>query len=248
MGRKKLKVVEEHDDKDFEAVGGNLIPEWWNEADRHQTNFAHGIEYSGISMVNASAGTGKTTIAVMKGFELLRKGQVDILRYVRFVDRRTLKMGFLPGDEEEKQKKLMLPFYEAAAECGLSPDHVEEMRAQEILELSTDIHWRGRNMKRTFLIIDEAQNGDIEDMRMMLTRLHDSGKGVVVGHSEQCDNKLKRYGREKLTPFEVYIRHMVKERFAHEYKLVKDYRGEYSRWADRIYETIKELEDECKTP
>lgn len=195
-------------------------------------------------MLDGKAGTGKTTIAVMKAIEALQKNQVDSIRYVRFVDARTQKLGFIPGDPAEKQKVFMYPFFEAMEECGIQDIQVLNMISAGMIELSTDIYLRGGNMKRTFVIIDEAQNGDIEDLKLVLTRPHDTGKVLVIGHSKQVDRKLPKYGKEKLIPFQVYIRHMAKKHWTKVCTLEKDYRGAISQWADEVELTIKELTSE----
>lgn len=246
MGRKHKQTIatEEKDDKGFEYLEGTLTPEWWHKADKHQVAYAEATEYFDVVMVDAKAGTGKTTIAVMKALELLKRGSVDIIRYVRFVDQRTQSLGFLKGNDDEKEKGFMYPFYEAMEECGLQREAVEALKTAGIIELSTDIHLRGRNMKRTFLIIDESQNGAIEDMRLVLTRLHETGKGVVIGHSKQVDRKLPKYGKDKLIPFQVYQRHMAKKPWTKLITLEKDHRGRISQWADEIEITLKELDNE----
>jgi phosphate starvation-inducible PhoH-like protein/PhoH-like ATPase len=253
MGRKnnrkertKAHYTEEQEDdnKGFEALAGNLTPEWWNRADKHQTAMIAAIEYYKVTMVDARAGTGKTTIAVKMALDALKAGSVDTIRYVRFVDQRTQKLGFLPGDPSTKEYGFMHPFFEALEECGLQTEAIVSLMAHKVLETSTDIHMRGRNMKRTFLIVDECQNGDIEDMRVVFTRWHDKvGRMVVIGHSGQVDRRLPRFGREKLIPFQVYQRHMDKKPWTKLVTLTKDYRGEVSQWADEIDHTIKELEE-----
>jgi phosphate starvation-inducible protein PhoH len=241
--RKAQYIEEQEDEKAYEALTRVLEPEWWNRADSYQQNFDSAIEYYNVTGVNAPAGTGKTTIAVKKGLEAIRSGKCDTLRYVRFVDQRTQKLGFLPGNPAEKERGFMYPLFDALEECGLQPEHIAELLAHEVIEASTDIFMRGRNLKRTFLIVDECQNGDIEDIRTVFTRLHkQAGKLVILGHSAQVDRKLKRYGKAKLTPFEVYMYHMSKKPFTKICELKTNYRGEISQWADEIDQTIKELE------
>lgn len=139
----------------------------------------------------------------------------------------------------------MHPFYEAMEECGIQREFVELMKAHDLIELSTDIFLRGRTLDRVCLIVDEAQNGDISDLRLVLTRIKDNGKGIVIGHSKQLDNeRVKRFGQAGFIPFEVYQLHMVKQPWATRCRLYKDYRGVVSQWADEIDTTIKELESE----
>lgn len=244
MGRKK-HVVEEEEQKGYEALAGGCEPDWWHRADKHQTTFASAIEYYDVTTVDAEAGTGKTTIAVMMGLKAIKEGKADVLRYVRFVDQRTQKLGYLPGElQGGKELGFMHPFLEALAECGLRPEDTWSLAAKGVIEMSTDIHFRGRNMKRTFMIVDECQNGSIDDMQLTFTRVHDDGKLIAIGHSAQMDRKLPRYGKDKLTPFQVYAYHYAKKNRAKTCELVKNYRGWISQWADKINQTIEELESE----
>jgi phosphate starvation-inducible PhoH-like protein/PhoH-like ATPase len=98
---------------------------------------------------------------------------------------------------------------------------------------------RGRNIKNSFLCIDEAQCGTIDDLQLILTRVHDTSKAVVIGHSGQLDTKVQAYGG--LIPFEVYQKHMSKKSFVDICELKVNYRGKVSQWSDEIQQTIKEL-------
>lgn len=245
MGRKhKRHVEEDHDKKGFEALAGQCVPSWWHNMDEHQAKYASAIDYYKVILVDDKAGTSKTTTAVTKGLELLKAGKVDKIHYVRFPDKRSLGLGFLPGDDTDKEKGFMYPFFEALSECGLQPEFVEKLINQGVIETSTDIHMRGRTLDRVYLIVDEAQNGDIPSLRLVLTRIKDNGKAVVIGHTKQADNKLPKYGKAGFIPFEVYQLHMVKKPWATKCRLHKDYRGAISQWADEIEITLNELEEE----
>ena len=246
MGKKHRRMHDTHEEAHEELSflhGRPLIPSWWRKADTYQRKYDAAIDFAKVVMVDAEAGTGKTTIAVKKGLEYLSKGLVSCIAYIRYVDGRTMKLGALPGSLGEKEHGFMYPFYEALEECGLSEEQILELQAKKLIEASTDIFWRGRNMKDTFLIIDECQNGSIEDMQLILTRLHDAGKGLAIGHSAQVDRKLPRYGPDKLLPFQVYQLHMAKKPWTKLIHLENNYRGEISQWADKVKLTIQELED-----
>jgi phosphate starvation-inducible protein PhoH len=210
--------------------------------DEHQRAYAEAICSHTVTFVDAPAGTGKTTIAVMVGIEMLRRGEVDQLTYLRFPDSRNGNLGFLPGDPNDKVRPLMAPFYEALAECGLQDEAVEMLRTKGMIETVTDTYMRGRN-KRAFLIIDEAQNArGVTDLQLVLTRLHDDrSRGVIIGHSDQVDGKVERYGSDRLNAFQVYHRHMLKKGFTATVDLPNNYRGKVSQWADKIKDTLTEL-------
>lgn len=217
--------------------------ELWKRMDEHQRAYAESIQKFSVVFVDAPAGTGKTTIAVREGLEMLRDGKVDRIRYIRFVDGRSLKLGYLPGEQEDKERNLMLPLYEAMEECGVQPEAVDKLIELGIIEATTDTGLRGRNFRRTYLIIDEAQNAQtLADLQLVLTRLHDhGGKAVVIGHSGQEDGRIQKYTPLQLNAFQVYAYHMTKKPWATSVELLKNYRGQISQWADKVFDSLEEL-------
>lgn len=215
----------------------------WERFDSYQRDMDRAIDAHSVVFVDAEAGTGKTTIAIRKGLELLRQGHVQRIHYVRFPDRRSLKLGFLAGNYE-KEAGYMHPFFEALNECGVQNEAATSLMAHDMLTTSTDIHLRGRNMKGTFLIIDEAQNAeDLGTLKLTLSRLHDHrGKGVVIGHSRQVDSRVELYTKHKLNAFQVTAFHFTRKPWATKAHLINNYRGEISKWADRVEESLAILE------
>lgn len=204
-------------------------PSW--EPDKHQKEFLKSMNHSLVTFCDASAGTGKTTLAVWSGFKHLSRGDVRRIVYIRFVDDRFKQNGFYPGTLEEKEQHLFYPFFDALTELSIGDRQYEMMIQQEEIALMTDTTLRGRNIKDSFVIIDEAQNAhSIEDLRLVLTRVHDSCKVVVIGHSKQRDNRQK----QKVLPFQLYKEHMAKKDFTKVCELITDYRGQISAWADQI--------------
>lgn len=216
----------------------------WLKLDSYQKDMDAKIDKYSVVFVDAEAGTGKTTVAVRKGLELLRQHKVDKIHYVRFPDKRSQSLGFLAGNAE-KEEGFMYPFYEALAECGLQKEAIPLLISREVIETSTDIHLRGRNLKNVFLIIDEAQNArDLSDLKLTLSRLHDHrGKGVIIGHSKQVDGRVELYTKHKLTAFQVNAFHFSRKPWAARAHLVNNYRGEISKWADRVEESLALLEN-----
>lgn len=212
--------------------------------DEHQTHCLNTIQTTPVTFIDAPAGTGKTTLAIHEGFEALRKGLCQRIVYIRFPDDRYMKQGFLPGTLEEKEAQLFHPFFDALSELNVSEQSLKLLRNQEQVLLTTDTTMRGRNLKHDFVIIDEAQNARrIADIQLILTRIHDEGgRAVVIGHSGQQDNKgVELTEKRKLTPFQAYMYHMTKQNFAKECKLLNNYRGKISQWADKIQESLDEL-------
>lgn len=219
----------------------------YKKFDEYQRTYLDSINNYPVIMVDQPSGTGKTTIAVMAALDKLRAGSVGKISYIRFPDNRYGKLGYMPGTKAEKEAILMRPFYEACEECGVQKDVINRLIEMDLIELSTDICYRGCNVRDSFMIIDEAQNSTIEDMKLMLTRIHDKGSfTTIIGHSAQTDLKnVKTYGIDKLNAFEVYQIHMRKRSFTKICYLPTNYRGEISKWADNVSETIKEIEDMC---
>lgn len=214
------------------------------DPDPYQKKYMKSIQRHKFTAVDAKSGTGKTTLAVKEGFESLRRGESKKLMYLRYVDDRYLSEGFLPGDSEEKERELFFPFFDALEELGVSPQRFRSLKAQGIIELRTDRTERGRNRKGTFLIVDEAQNArKYGDLKLVFTRLHDeNGRSVFIGHSGQLDNRsYERTPRLKLTPFQAFIIHMIKQPWANQAILINNYRGLISQWADEFDQTIAEL-------
>lgn len=184
-----------------------------------------------VTCCNARAGTGKTTIAVLAGFDMLKSGQIQKIIYIRFPDQLVQSLGHFPGDLAEKESYYMGPFIDACAELGIDKTRLErEYFSCEEIVVCTNITLRGTNMKNSLVILDEAQNATFNDLKLVLTRLHDSCHCIIMGHSEQCDNK--KAAAQKA--FEAYINHMCQKQWAKRIDLKTNYRGSISTWADKL--------------
>ncbi|MNM90988.1 PhoH-like protein [compost metagenome] len=212
--------------------------------DMHQGQLVKTIQNTPVTFVDSPAGTGKTTLAIRVGFEFLRKGLCQRIVYIRLLDDRYLKQGFLPGTLEEKEANLFHPFFDALTELEVSQQALKLLKQQEQILLTTDTTMRGRNLRDSFVIIDEAQNArEVSDLQLLLTRIHDGdSRAVVMGHTGQQDNRRIELTKNlKYTPFQAYKYHMLKKPFAKECVLVNNYRGEISQWADAISDSLSEL-------
>ncbi len=217
--------------------------------DKHQYAYMQSL-WSPVDIVQAvfvdsPAGTGKTTLAVLAGAYEVEKGEnYDKLIYIRNAIP-VRDQGFLPGTQEEKEAPYMAPLIDAMdnVQPGLYEKwtSTEEGNKQKKIFTMTSSYARGINFKNAFIIIDEAQNFDLHELQTILTRPDDSCKVVLVGSVKQVDNnKLKRYGG--LTPFEVYMKHFEGFRVTY-HKLETNYRGEMSLLADKVQETVNELNE-----
>lgn len=219
-------------------------PNWYSEMDPHQKAYERSLRHNLVTFCDAKSGTGKTTIASMVGFDELSIGDIQRIVYVRFVDDRYMQEGFLPGTPEEKEKELFRPFLDACEELDISEYQLTQLKNTDQLRLMTDRAMRGTNIKNAFVIIDEAQNArQLSDLLLCLTRIHTATCRVaVLGHSGQQDNK--RYWtspQKKYNAFEAFAYHFSKKMWANVCQLVNDYRGDISRHADNIWESLEEI-------
>jgi phosphate starvation-inducible protein PhoH len=216
----------------------------YSQLDADQRDFDKKLDQHSVVFVDAEAGTGKTAVAVRKAVEMLRQNKVSRIVYVRFPDKKGGSLGFLTGDKGAKESGYMVPFMQAMAKCGVQPEALGILASRNTIEMTTDMFLRGTNMEGTFLIIDEAQNAtDLEALKTVLTRLHDHrGKGAVIGHTKQTDNRVEVYTKHKLTAFQVTAFHFLRKPWAARAYLRTNYRGEISKWADKVDESLILLE------
>jgi PhoH-like ATPase len=191
----------------------------------------------------AKAGTGKTTLAVLAGAYEVELGTYEKLIYLRNAIP-VRDMGFLPGGVKDKEAPYMAPLvntldiiqpgtFDKWARAG-------DKRGPKI-EATTSAFTRGLTWKRSFIIIDEAQNFDLEELQTVYTRCSDDCKVVTLGSLRQNDNrKIKLYAG--FTPFELYMRHFAGTRTSF-HKLETNYRGWFSNHADDIQSTIQKLRE-----
>jgi phosphate starvation-inducible protein PhoH and related proteins len=132
------------------------------------------------------AGTGKTFLAAAWGASLLRRGQVDRLVITRPAVEAGEKLGFLPGDLNEKVDPYLAPIWEALNDI-LGVDDVRRRRDKGEIEAAPIAFMRGRTLSHAFVIADEAQNLTRLQMKMVLTRLGEGARMVVTGDPSQID-------------------------------------------------------------
>lgn len=187
-------------------------------------------------MSDSKAGTGKTTLAVSVGVRQKQDGVYNELFYFSFPSKRVEKLGSRPGTLGEKEEAYFKPLIQALHVCG-----VNSVPAFGVT-MSTGADWRGGNIKDAYVIVDEAQNAEIEDLQLIYTRCTDDCKIVTLGSSLQCDNNVKHFGKDKLLPFQVYMKHQLLKEYTRIHTLVKNYRGEQANHSDEVYTTVKQIE------
>jgi phosphate starvation-inducible protein PhoH and related proteins len=132
------------------------------------------------------AGTGKTFLAVAHGAGLLLRGEVDRLIVSRPAVEAGERLGFLPGDMNEKVDPYMAPVWEALTDI-LGADQLRRRREKGEIEVAPIAFLRGRTLSHAFVIVDEAQNATRLQMKMVLTRLGEGARMVVTGDPSQID-------------------------------------------------------------
>ncbi|MCM8818023.1 MAG: PhoH family protein [Candidatus Omnitrophica bacterium] len=135
------------------------------------------------------AGTGKTYLAVACGIEAIKKGQFQRLILTRPALEAGEKLGFLPGDLEEKIKPYLQPIYDALFDL-LKYEELRRWQDRKIIEIIPLAYMRGRTLSNAFIILDEAQNTSSAQMKMFLTRLGIDAKIVITGDITQIDYPL----------------------------------------------------------
>jgi phosphate starvation-inducible PhoH-like protein len=132
------------------------------------------------------AGTGKTYLAVASAVEALHSGAVRRIVLVRPAVEAGERLGFLPGDMAQKVDPYLRPMYDALYEM-MGFDRVARNIERQVIEVAPLAFMRGRSLNDSFIILDEAQNTSVEQMKMFLTRLGFGSKAVVTGDITQVD-------------------------------------------------------------
>ena len=192
-----------------------------------------------IIFVNAKAGTGKTTIATGVANILVQCGKYNGIVYIMspYGER---KQGWLPGTITEKSSVYFEAFYQAMTQCNINPNTavnddsmVNQKNGTGYITCITDTFLRGSNLNDAVVIIDEAQNYTLPQLKKTLTRIGSNAKVIVIGHDEQCD-----LDDPSLSGFTKYMKHFEGQPRAAICSLSINYRGWISSWADKITEVV----------
>ncbi len=151
-----------------------------------QAEYLEGIDKHVISFAVGPAGTGKTYLAVAKAIEKFEKGEVQRLVFVRPAVEAGEKLGFLPGDLVEKVLPYLRPIYDALYEMVGFKD-TQKLMQSDVIEVLPLAFMRGRTLNEAFIILDEAQNTTVLQMKMFLTRIGFGSQTVVTGDMTQVD-------------------------------------------------------------
>ena len=151
-----------------------------------QRNYLDAIEKKDIVFGVGPAGTGKTYLAMAQAVSFLLAKRVNRIILARPAVEAGEKLGFLPGDLQEKVNPYLRPLYDALYEM-IDAERVERLLERNVIEVAPIAFMRGRTLNDAFVILDEAQNTTSEQMKMFLTRLGFGSKAVVTGDVTQID-------------------------------------------------------------
>lgn len=195
-----------------------------------QRSYVDSIFDNQLTIVNARSGTGKTTLAV--GASLIL-GKPLIYTFSPVEEG---SIGHTPGTVEEKERKYIQPLLDALHEIGEDPrfalkseNNPDMINEKAWVDAKSHTFLRGSNIKDSVVIIDEAQNLTRGELKKVLTRIHDSSKVIMIGHTKQID--LKNPAK---SGFEPYLEHFRNEPYAKVVELTKNFRGRLAQHADEL--------------
>lgn len=151
-----------------------------------QRNYVHSVKNNDIVLGIGPAGTGKTYVAVALAVAAMRKGDVKRIILTRPAVEAGEKLGFLPGDLKEKVDPYLRPLYDALYNI-FGTEHTNRLMEREVIEVAPLAYMRGRTLDDAFVILDEAQNTTVPQMKMFLTRLGFGSKMIINGDKTQID-------------------------------------------------------------
>ncbi len=152
----------------------------------NQRKYIEAIESSDMTFGLGPAGTGKTYLAVAMGVAALVAKRVSRIILVRPAVEAGERLGFLPGSLQEKVDPYLRPLYDSLYDL-LDADKVDKLLERNVIEVAPLAFMRGRTLSEAFIIMDEAQNTTVEQMKMFVTRLGNGSKAVITGDLTQID-------------------------------------------------------------
>lgn len=202
-----------------------------------QKKYLDAIENNTITFGIGPAGTGKTYLAVAMAVRAFRDEQVSRIILTRPAVEAGEKLGFLPGDLQDKVDPYLRPLYDAMFDM-MGPENFQRNMEKGCIEVAPLAYMRGRTLDDSFIILDEAQNTTPEQMKMFLTRLGFNSKAIVTGDITQID--LPNAGRSGLIEAVKVLKNVddiaimrLTEKDVVRHKLVQDIITAYEKYHSR---------------
>ncbi len=177
------KVTEEDEESLFEIQTRRKLV---RARGANQRNYLKNIRNYDLAFGIGPAGTGKTYLAVASAIDAFEHEQVSRIILVRPAVEAGERLGFLPGDMSQKVDPYLRPMYDALYDM-LGPEQVGRLIEKNMIEIAPLAFMRGRSLNDSFVILDEAQNTSVAQMKMFLTRIGFGSKAVVTGDVTQID-------------------------------------------------------------
>lgn len=159
----------------------------------NQKTYIQTIVGNDITLCHGPAGTGKTHVACGLAVQMLKKGEIERICIARPIVGTGRDMGFLPGTMEEKIGPYLVPLFDELS-YYLEAAKIKQMLADEILRIVPLSMMRGRTFNDSFIILDEAQNATLHELKMLLTRIGEGTKMVLSGDLYQSDLEPRDQG------------------------------------------------------
>jgi phosphate starvation-inducible PhoH-like protein len=199
-----------------------------------QAEYARAMRAHEIVFGVGPAGTGKTYLAVAAAINAFKNKEAEKIILARPAVEAGERLGFLPGDLQEKVDPYLRPLYDSLYEM-LGRDTTLRLKERESIEVVPLAYMRGRTLDRSFIILDEAQNTTREQMKMFLTRLGAGARAVVTGDITQVDlprgkKSGLKHAIEVLKPIQDIKFCFLKENDAVRHALVRKIIGAYDRY------------------
>jgi len=179
-------AVPEAEEEDHETILISSRKKPIHARTENQQKYVDAIRNNDIVFGTGPAGTGKTYLAMAMAVAALRNGEVERLVLTRPAVEAGEKLGFLPGDMQDKVDPYLRPLYDALYDM-VEYEKLQKLFQQRVVEVAPLAYMRGRTLSNAFIILDEAQNTSSEQMKMFLTRMGVGSKMVVTGDTTQID-------------------------------------------------------------
>lgn len=181
------------------AIYKTLSGEKFYPKNQHQSDYMDSLRYNELTIALGSAGTAKTLFGVIASLNALKHGEVERIVITRPAVEAGENLGFLPGDLKEKLSPYLQPIYDYV-ERLTSKQRLEQMLYDGSLLVVPLAFMRGRTFDNSFILLDEAQNATLDQIKMLTTRVGFNSKIVITGDPTQVDLKpVSRSGLKEAT-------------------------------------------------